>query len=110
MAIDKDALNEQLKVLQRLYLAELPDTLNTIKDISASLEAKWDLEQARRLVKEVHLIAGAAGSFGLPELSELARETEQSLKPLLNSDNTDQLPIALQLKLARIYSYDVAIT
>lgn len=66
----------QLQALREAFLQELPARL-------AALRAAWgEPEEARAaaLRFQAHRLAGAAGTFGLPEVSVAARELEDLLK------------------------------
>ncbi|MFV1872398.1 MAG: Hpt domain-containing protein [Oleiphilus sp.] len=103
--MDREALNKEIEALKQMYLLELPDQLNTIKVQAVQLDKSWDQKLAKEIVKEVHVLSGAAGSFGFPELSTLAREVERELKPLLQTEMQTSIPINLGKKIKQIYQY-----
>ncbi len=74
-----DALNDALAELRREYLFDAPGRLAELrKDVAAFRAGESDavLSLARRF----HRLAGSGGSYGFPEISEIARGGEQWLK------------------------------
>ena len=66
---------EAYRELQREYLAELP---TAIADLRQNIEA---MRRGEDVVAELrtgfHRLAGSGGSYGFPEISEIARAAEQ---------------------------------
>jgi chemotaxis protein histidine kinase CheA len=73
-------LSREFDVLRAEYRKSMPAKLDRI-------EALWDLilkgmqddTRLAQLKKELHTIAGSAGTFGLPKVSDVARAAEECL-------------------------------
>ena len=77
-------LLEQLARLREDYHRQLPDKLAAIDATARHLEAgPWQVEFARASHQQVHKLAGSAGTFGMPEVSDSARALELALTPFL---------------------------
>jgi len=79
-------LQEKLRLLGASYIAELPDRI-------LQLEAAWnELLQARdagklqTLHRMAHNLSGSGATFGFPDISEMARTLEKTLKDLMNQN------------------------
>lgn len=71
---DRDAIQAQLAQLKVAFLAQVGERL-------AELDRAWaggDLPEVHRLA---HKLAGTAGTFGVVEISTLARNLEHQLAP-----------------------------
>ncbi len=82
-----DALNDALAELRREYLFDAPARLAELrKDIAAFRVGESDAIQS--LVRRFHRLAGSGGSYGFPEISDLAREGERWLRtePAVSGD------------------------
>ncbi|HEU4950972.1 MAG TPA: Hpt domain-containing protein, partial [Holophagaceae bacterium] len=98
MSVD---LQARLQALREAFLKELPARL-------AALRRAWEgLEGNRQgdLLFEAHRLAGAAGTFGQPMLSEAARDLEELLRA---SDAPDAA--AVEAALAEVESTALRIT
>jgi len=74
-----DALNDALAELRREYLFDAPGRLAELrKDIAAFRVGEADAIQS--LIRRFHRLAGSGGSYGFPEVSDLAREGERWLR------------------------------
>ncbi len=67
--------DEAFLALQRDYLAELPARLDELRADVAAFRA-GQAESAASLKTRLHRLAGSGGSYGFPEISEVARELE----------------------------------
>ena len=67
--------DEAFLALQREYLAELPARLDELRADVAAFRA-GQAESAASLKTRLHRLAGSGGSYGFPEISEVARELE----------------------------------
>ena len=103
--MDREALNKQIEVLKDMYLLELPHQLETLEVLVIQLDKNWNQTLAKDVLKEVHILSGAAGSFGFPELSSLARDVERTLKPLTETETQVSMPIGLGKQIKQIYQY-----
>ena len=80
-------LLEQLARLREDYYRQLPDKLAAIDATARHLEAgPWQVEFARASHQQVHKLAGSAGTFDMPEVSDIARALEVALTPFLETD------------------------
>lgn len=71
---DRDAIQAQLAQLKAVFLAQVGERL-------AELDRAWasgDLAEVHRLA---HKLAGTSGTFGVAEVSSLARRLEHHLAP-----------------------------
>lgn len=82
----------QLAALSQDFTASLPGRLadmeHTWQALSEGLDEPDHQQQMKNLHRAVHGITGAAGSFGLVELSTVCRRFEQFLKPYAGSGET----------------------
>ncbi len=89
MFADPKAAAERLKALAKLYGAELPGKLDELEALARQLSGAEPLDEARRrMVKAselAHKIAGTAGSFGYPEVTNGTRAIEESLRTVLEA-------------------------
>lgn len=79
---DNHALEETLKKLRADYALKLPATLKAIEEVWKKLQSNWSTPTLEELHAKVHRLAGAAGSFGFPELGQVAKELEVFLQEL----------------------------
>ncbi len=79
-----DALNNALAELRREYLFEAPGRLAELrKDVAAFRAGEPDASLS--LLRRFHRLAGSGGSYGLQDISQIAREGEAVLaKPVDN--------------------------
>lgn len=81
-----DALPPELLALRHRYVEQLPESLAAIQQAFDSLSCEcWDMALAENLHRMVHSLTGTAGTFGLPNVSNAARQLELQLGPLLAS-------------------------
>jgi diguanylate cyclase (GGDEF)-like protein len=74
-----DPLNTALAELRREYLFDVPGRLAELrKDVAAFRAGETDAVQS--LVGRFHRLAGSGGSYGFPEISEIARGGERWLQ------------------------------
>jgi diguanylate cyclase (GGDEF)-like protein len=73
-----DALNDALAELRREYLFEAPGRLAELRKDVAALRA-GETDAMASLVRRFHRLAGSGGSYGFPDISDIAREAEQWL-------------------------------
>lgn len=73
-------LQEKLNALRKMYLQQLPERrkeiLNLWEDIPTMSNPESGIETLRNLV---HRLSGSAGTYGLPDLSNIAKTLEYSL-------------------------------
>ena len=63
---------EELEALVAEYRASLPAKLERIESLAAAGDLK-------ALARELHTLAGSAGTFGLPQVSAAARAAEEAV-------------------------------
>lgn len=74
-----DALNDALAELRREYLFDAPGRLADLrKDVAAFRVGEGDALNS--LIGRFHRLAGSGGSYGFPDISEIARGGERWLK------------------------------
>ena len=85
---------EAYRELQREYLAELP---TTIADLRKNIEAfRHGEDVVAELRTGFHRLAGSGGSYGFPEISEIARAAEQSVASSSQPAGSDRLDEAVR--------------
>jgi HPt (histidine-containing phosphotransfer) domain-containing protein len=85
-----DPLEGAFRNLQREYLASIPVRLDELRADIAGFRAGL-AGAAESLKVRLHRLAGSAGSYGLQELSSIAREAERWLARSPHLDEADQL-------------------
>jgi HPt (histidine-containing phosphotransfer) domain-containing protein len=75
------ALEELLANMRDEYSRRLPENLAHIEVLWREM-AGGDDSRREELLRAAHSIAGAAATFGLPEVGDVARELERMLQPL----------------------------
>jgi HPt (histidine-containing phosphotransfer) domain-containing protein len=89
-----DSHDEAYRELQREYLEELPTAL---ADLRRNVESFRRGENVVPTLKTgLHRLAGSGGSYGFPEISEIARAAEQLAASSSASAGADQLEEALR--------------
>lgn len=84
-----DDIQQKLAQLRKNYLASLPDKLSQLKSLWSDLLANPDdSEQQQTTLRAFHTLAGSGTSFGLPEITELSREIENTIKACLKKNQT----------------------
>lgn len=87
-------LQAQLAALRAGYVLQLPAKFGAFeKAFDAFLGESWTEPVARETYRLIHSLAGSTGTYGFPELSELARTAEAVIKasverrtPLLSTE------------------------
>jgi diguanylate cyclase (GGDEF)-like protein len=82
---DRDQeLNDALKALAQVYIAKLPAKLEEIVVSTQQFQHDpSDRENYILLHRLLHTMAGSAGTFGFPQMGELARELEKTIKEFI---------------------------
>ena len=79
-----------MRRFQQEFAAQLPDRLQEARRwLAACRAAPADDTPLRELHRCVHRIAGSAGTFGMPLVSQQARALEESLEDLLQRPGRD---------------------
>jgi diguanylate cyclase (GGDEF)-like protein len=90
-----EPIDQAFLELQREYLSELPDRLAEIRaDIGAFRAGSG--EAAGSLKMRFHRLAGSGGSYGFPEISQIAREQEQWIATGPRSTDSARLDEAME--------------
>lgn len=81
------AAQAALAQLRQEFAISFPARLEAAEELHAKIAAHdWEIERARDLLFQIHRISGAAGTFGLASVSTAAREIEERLTALLDSN------------------------
>ncbi|MCA9214189.1 MAG: Hpt domain-containing protein [Planctomycetales bacterium] len=75
------ATDPELGDLVTMYVDEMPDRMTQIREAYVANERD-------RLIRLIHQLKGAAGSYGFPTLTQAAAATEQVL--INNGENAEQ--------------------
>jgi len=78
MSDDREELDQALAEMRGEYAAALPEKLACIESLWGEIGAGAPKDQD--LLRVVHSIAGAAGTFGLPGVGAAALQLEEALK------------------------------
>ncbi|VAW94061.1 hypothetical protein MNBD_GAMMA20-1362, partial [hydrothermal vent metagenome] len=74
-----DKTQQILRQLRDNFLEELPERCDAIEDSILSLGNGADDEHFQRLYREVHSLKGSAGTHGIPAISTICHQLEDSL-------------------------------
>lgn len=80
-------IQARLQALRDDFAAQLPDRISAIECAWRSRDSATP-DELHDLYRKVHSLAGAAGTFGMPELSAQARHIEDQLRTLQRGDAT----------------------
>ena len=75
--------NIKLQALYDAYALQFPAKLKAIDDLWARVDAGGDHDAAQSLHRELHSLAGSAGTFGYSQLGKCAKSLEQAVATLL---------------------------
>jgi chemotaxis protein histidine kinase CheA len=91
-----EELEQVLAQLRREYLADSPTRLEELRKEVAAFRA-GEPDAINSLIVLFHRLAGSGGSYGFPEISELAQVMERWLKgtPPPGSDQAERLDRAV---------------
>lgn len=78
-------IQARLQALRDDFAAQLPQRIGAIEDAWLTRAAATP-DALHELYRKVHSLAGAAGTFGMSDLSDQARRVEDDLRPLLKGD------------------------
>lgn len=81
-------LQTRLQALRDDFAAQLPGRISDIEHAWLSREAATP-DELQELYRRVHSLAGAAGTFGMPELGAQARRVEDQIRPFLKGERLD---------------------
>ena len=104
--ISAPSIKDQLAALAQLYADQLPQKIQEIRDLLQGLsDLGWEQTQGETLHRMLHSMAGTAGTMGLQQVSQIAREIEQILKEIVHGQTDLQAQMAqLKLGLERLYA------
>lgn len=94
---DREAIQAQLAALKGVFLTQLGARLDEI-------QVAWDAEDFAEVHRHAHKLAGTAGTFGVGEVSALARNLEHRLAqareglPLSEAQREEALGLILKLR------------
>lgn len=84
---DPNALQTKLERLCDAYAAQLPEKLKHIEQVWGQLpQDSWDGEGFQTLHRMVHSLTGSGKTFGFALLSEVARNLEEHLKQIVQTE------------------------
>lgn len=86
MASDPASLQEKFAQLRAGYLERLPAVMAELETLA---DGRLDLDALDELGRRLHKLAGSAGTFGLPALSERALELELRIRDWSESTLSD---------------------
>lgn len=101
---DLDGISpEEFTKLQELYLSKLPERLEKMHSAIEELRKNLSKENIQALQFLIHKMAGNAGTFGYPEVSQLCKEWDLKLaqagkqpQPEISFEDLDRFFAALQ--------------
>lgn len=83
------SINETMAVLIQQFADRLPDRLEAIRKQFERIDpTAWHVDEARHLQRLVHGLTGAAGTFGMPSVSDAARRLQTCLDAYINQAPT----------------------
>lgn len=80
-----DDVHKQLHELRELYLATLPEKFKQL-EISFLNCTSTDGPSLMNFFRTVHSLAGSASIYSITEISDIARQIEDLVSPIVNGD------------------------
>jgi len=71
--MSQEHIQKQLKTIRASYLASLKDKNCSIQRLWKELQASWQAKTFEELYIIIHSLAGSAGTFDLPDITDQAR-------------------------------------
>ncbi len=71
--MSSDNIQKQLDQIRISYIESLVDKKDSIQEIWQELELNWQHDEYEKLFIIVHSLAGSAGTFDLPDITNKAR-------------------------------------
>lgn len=85
----EDEIKQKLEILKQQYLANLPGKLQQLQiDWNSLLSNPNDQQQQQNTLRAFHTLAGSGTSFGFPEVTELSRKIENTIKSSIVKNNS----------------------
>jgi HPt (histidine-containing phosphotransfer) domain-containing protein len=79
-------VNEAIAQLRKKYALSLPlKVSNASECVAAALKAPWNRSLGEMAHRFLHSLIGSSGTYGFPQLSEVARSAEVILKASVES-------------------------
>ena len=75
-----DELKAKVAELSQQYRSRLPQQLSQVVEIFQKLQGRWNSYGSHELANRLHVMKGAAGTFGLPQVSDAAEDLLQILQ------------------------------
>jgi chemotaxis protein histidine kinase CheA len=86
MSEPADGVQDQLAKLKKKYAADLPQKVARVEEqVAAFLSAPWSEEVCFTTYRQIHSLAGSAGTYGFGELGTTARTGEHLIKRSLEN-------------------------
>ncbi len=84
--MSESAVPNQLAKLKQKYAAGLPDKVGAVgKQVDEFLSGSWQEDRCFTTYRLIHSLAGSAGTYGYPELGDVARTGELLVKGSLEA-------------------------
>ena len=84
---NKNNLERKFSVLQSEFRGKLPDTILEIENIWGDVANNKDIDELKKLVLIVLALADTAGTYGIDEVSYIARKSYLELKSLASDES-----------------------
>jgi len=79
-------VNDAIAQLRKKYALSLPIKVSNVSEcVAAALTAPWSRTVCELAHRFVHSLIGSRGTYGFPQLSEVARSAEEILKASVES-------------------------
>ena len=80
--MNEESLEQKLLVLKNNYIQNLPARIDEMKRRWHDIETTQNADDLKELIIMMHKLAGSAGMYDAHEISDQAREIENSLNAL----------------------------
>ena len=85
--MSQENIKKQLQKVRASYLASFKDKINSIEELWQELQINWQPQLYEELYIIVHSLAGSAGTFDLPDITDSARAIVDMFKENKTSVN-----------------------
>jgi len=87
-------LKDAIAALADVFIGRIPTTLSTMEsELDAIIHNSKDHHAWKNLHRQLHTLAGTAGTFGHDELGDRARELEDRINTMLKTDTVSDEPL-----------------